>query len=328
VALAGTAPVAAQASGTHAHLQAVSVVSDTVVWVSGREGTYARTTDGGTTWMAAVVPGAEALEFRDVQAADERRALLLSAGPGDRSRVYRTTDGGRSWSLAFTNPDPEGFWDCFAFWSAERGLLWGDSVAGHHPIFLTADGGVHWERAAETVVPSALAGEAGFAASGTCVTVLGAEAAWIGTGQASTPRVLRTADAGRTWSVASAPLPAGPMAGITSVAFRDPQHGMLGGGRISSPEAPGSVAVSSDGGLTWSEAGAPPFAGAVYAVAWLPGRPDAAVVAGPKGLALSRDAGKSWSLVDAGDWWSLGFAASGAGWAVGPAGRIARLELR
>jgi photosystem II stability/assembly factor-like uncharacterized protein len=326
--LAGVPAVAAQASGTQAHLQAVAVVSDRVAWVSGRQGTYARTTDGGVTWTAAVVPGAESLEFRDVQATDERRAVLLSSGPGDRSRVYRTTDGGQSWSLALTNPDPEGFWDCFAFWDAERGLLWGDAVSGRHPAFVTADGGARWERLADDVLPPALPGEAGFAASGTCVTVFGASAAWIGTGQALSPRVLRTSDAGRSWSAAPAPLAAGPMAGITSLAFRDPERGIAGGGRISSPDTAGTIAVTSDGGRHWTSGGTVPFEGAVYVVAWLPGRPDSVVAAGPKGLALSADAGKTWGLVDAGDWWSIGFASSGVGWAVGPAGRIARLELR
>lgn len=306
----------------------MAAVSDRVAWVSGRQGTYTRTTDGGTTWTAAAVPGAESLEFRDVHAADEQRAVLLSAGPGDISRVYRTSDGGRSWSLSLTNPDAKGFWDCFAFWDADRGLLWGDAVSGRHPVFVTADGGGRWDRLEGDAVPAALPEEAGFAASGTCVATLGASDAWIGTGHAATPRVLRTSDGGRSWSASPAPLPAGPMAGITSLAFRDRERGIAGGGRISSPDTPGSIALSSDGGRSWSPGGAVPFAGPVYVVAWVPGRPDSAVAAGPKGLALSADAGKTWTLLDAGDWWSVGFAPSGAGWAVGPGGRIARLELR
>ena len=45
-------PIAtAQTSGTTALLQAVSVVNVDTVWVSGHDGTYARTTDGGTMWM-------------------------------------------------------------------------------------------------------------------------------------------------------------------------------------------------------------------------------------------------------------------------------------
>ena len=56
-----------QVSGTTNRLQAVSPVNDQVVWASGTGGTYARTTDGGATWVSAQVPGAELLQFRDVE---------------------------------------------------------------------------------------------------------------------------------------------------------------------------------------------------------------------------------------------------------------------
>ena len=57
-----------QDSGTTNGLIAVSPVNPQVVWASGRNGTFTVTTDGGETWNAGVVPGAEALQFRDVQA--------------------------------------------------------------------------------------------------------------------------------------------------------------------------------------------------------------------------------------------------------------------
>src|SRR5690606_26346845 len=79
-----------QESGTTALIQAVSVVSEQVVWASGHEGTYLRTTDGGRTWHAAKVPGADTLQFRDIHAVDENTAYLLSAGPGELSRIYKT----------------------------------------------------------------------------------------------------------------------------------------------------------------------------------------------------------------------------------------------
>src|SRR5262249_23689141 len=79
-----------QESGTRLRLQAVSVVDDKVVWASGAGGTYVRTIDGGNTWTAGRVNGADSLEFRDVYAVDEKTAWLLSAGTGDRSRIYKT----------------------------------------------------------------------------------------------------------------------------------------------------------------------------------------------------------------------------------------------
>src|SRR5215472_17176660 len=61
-----------QDSGTTSGLIAVSPVNPQVVWASGRNGTFTVTTDGGETWKAGVVPGAEALQFRDVQAFSAR----------------------------------------------------------------------------------------------------------------------------------------------------------------------------------------------------------------------------------------------------------------
>ena len=55
-----------QTSGTTQLLIAVSPVNSRVVWASGTGGTYVVTTDGGNTWKAGVVPGAESLQFRAV----------------------------------------------------------------------------------------------------------------------------------------------------------------------------------------------------------------------------------------------------------------------
>src|SRR4029077_3970231 len=108
-----------QQSGTTNSLQAISPVNARVAWASGTSGTYVVTTDGGETWRAGVVPGADALEFRDVEGVSERVAYLMAAGPGEDSRIYKTEDGGATWSLQFQNEDPSAFYDCFAFWDAK-----------------------------------------------------------------------------------------------------------------------------------------------------------------------------------------------------------------
>src|SRR5438477_11720413 len=89
----------AQQSNTQVSLRGISVVSSKIAWASGSGGTWLRTLDGGTTWAAAVVPGAEDLDFRDIEAFDANTAYLLAAGPADKSRVYKTTDGGQHWSM-------------------------------------------------------------------------------------------------------------------------------------------------------------------------------------------------------------------------------------
>jgi photosystem II stability/assembly factor-like uncharacterized protein len=90
-----------QKSGTTAGFRGLCAVSDRIAWASGTQGTFLRTIDGGETWQAGALPGAASLDFRDVEAFDERTAYLLSIGNGDASRIYKTTDGGQNWALQF-----------------------------------------------------------------------------------------------------------------------------------------------------------------------------------------------------------------------------------
>src|ERR1700737_5606395 len=154
----------AQASGTTNRLQAISPVNSRVVWASGLGGTYAVTTHGGNTWVAAVVPGAETLQFRDVPGVSDKIAYLLSSGVGTDSRIYKTIDGGNTWTMQFQNQDPNGFYDCFAFWTPRRGLTFADSVNGRFPVVRTTNGKT-WQDTAHRA-PPAPDGEGGFAASG------------------------------------------------------------------------------------------------------------------------------------------------------------------
>nr|AYC80288.1 glycosyl hydrolase [uncultured bacterium] len=96
-----------QTSNSTASLRGVSAVDSKVVWASGTGGTYLHTTDGGATWTAAKVPGAETLDFRGIRAIDGRIVYLMSSGAGDKARIYKTTDAGQHWDLQFTNPDPK-----------------------------------------------------------------------------------------------------------------------------------------------------------------------------------------------------------------------------
>jgi len=318
-----------QQSGSTNRLQAISPVSERVVWASGVAGTFAVSTDGGDTWSAGVVPGADSLEFRDVEGVSEAVAYLLAAGPGDRSRIYKTEDGGRSWSLQFTNRDTSAFYDCFAFWDAGRGFTMSDAVAGRFPVVHTTDG-VSWSDIGSRL-PPAQTGEGAFAASGTCATTLGESHGWIATGAAARARVLATADGGATWRAYETPIAQGSAtSGGTSVAFRDTLNGILGGGDIAAPDAfAANVARSGDGGRTWRLATPTPFPGAIYGLAYLPGRGSRTVVAtGPGGAAWSADEGGRWTVLEGvRDYWAVGFASPKAGWLVGTEGRILKLAF-
>jgi len=315
-----------QASNTTADFRGLCAVSATVAWASGTRGTVARTIDGGKTWSASTVAGAEALDFRDVKAMDANTAYVLSIGKGEQSRIYKTTDGGAHWALQFTNTSAEGFFDAMAFWDRDHGIAMSDPVAGRFLIITTDDGGKTWNHVPATNLPPAIQGEGGFAASGTCITVQGKSNVWVATGGA-VARVFRSTDRGRTWSVATTPIASGiESAGIFSIAFKDATHGIIVGGDYRKPtEAGDNVATTSDGGRTWTlVTGARP-AGYRSCVAYVPGAAATLIAVGTSGSDVSINDGVDWTSLDKENYNSVSFA-RGAGWAAGPQGRIAKYE--
>jgi photosystem II stability/assembly factor-like uncharacterized protein len=314
-----------QTSGVTIRLRGVSAVSADVAWASGAKGTVLVTSDGGRNWRRLSVPGADALDFRDVDATSARVAYVLSIGPGEASRIFKTSDGGATWQQQFVNRDPEAFLDAMAFWDEQHGIAVSDSVKGRFVILRTEDGGRHWSPAPPAGLPRALPGEGAFAASGTNVAVLGRDRAWFAT---TAGRVLCTRDRGRSWQIALAPFASGPSAGIFSIAFRDARHGVVVGGDYKKEdEAVENAAFTEDGGLTWKAATG--LSGFRSVVAHRPGRQGSFWIAlGPKGADVSRDDGRSWSAVEAPGCHAFSFARDGrVGYCVGEDGRIARLDL-
>lgn len=305
-----------------ADLRGVCAVSADVAWVSGTKGTYARTTDAGKTWAVGTVPGAAKLDFRDVEAFGEATAYLLSAGPGEDSRIYKTTDGGKTWTLQFKNPDPEAFFDAIAFWDEKNGIALSDPVKGHFQLIVTDDGGAQWKRLTGTNLPPALPNEGAFAASGTCLVTHGKGDVWFCTGGARTARVFHSADRGQNWTVHETPILAGAdSAGAFSIAFRDGQHGMIVGGDYRKPNsAVATAAVTTDGGKTWKLL-ARPFSFR-SGVAWAK---DRWLAVGTSGSDFSEDNGATWKPLDHENYNSVAFTSTGEGWVVGPGGRVAKL---
>ncbi|MFH8788094.1 WD40/YVTN/BNR-like repeat-containing protein [Streptomyces roseoverticillatus] len=343
---AGKAPVATPAqaagkapawesldSGSDARFRGLAAVSRTTAWAAGTKGTVLLTRDAGRSWRNVSPPGAGALEFRDVEAFDARRAVVLAIGEGEASRVFRTDDGGTTWTETFRNADPKAFYDCLAFFDARHGIALGDPVDGRFRVLATGDGGRSWRLLPAAGMPAALPGEAAFAASGQCVVTArgrtGGRDAWIATGGAASSRVLHSADRGRTWTVTGTPVPAGdPARGVFGLAFRDRAHGLAVGGDYRTGQPSGrAAAVSGDGGATWAAAARPP--GAYRSgVAWLPRSRTTALAVGPTGSDVTTDGGRTWRGFGTGSYDTVDCAPDGGCWAAGEKGRLARLTAR
>ena len=211
-------------------------------------GTGLRTADGGR--VAKANGKREGSTFATCAIVPD--TYVLSIGK-DLYSVLQTTDGGAAWTLQFKNDDPKAFYDSISFWDANHGIVIGDSINGQLCIMTTENGGRLWNRVPASALPPALENEGAFAASGSNIALMGKTHAWIGTGAARRARVLRTTDRGRTWKVSDTPLIAGSSAGIFSIAFRDSKHGVVvGGDYTKEKEAVANLAVTNDGGETWT----------------------------------------------------------------------------
>ena len=283
-------------SGTKESLRGLSIFDAKTIWASGTHGTYLVTTDGGKKWNVSKVAGAADLDFRGVKAFHSE-AFLLASGPGDKSRIYHLRQG-KPWELQFTNHDPNGFFDCMAFFDRLHGIVVGDPVEGKFQILLTDDGGKTWRYSDPHKMPPAISGEGAFAASNTCIAVNGTRDAWFATGGGAA-RVFITNDAGESWSVTNTPMVHGsPSQGIFSIAFKDSLDGVIAGGDYKNPDQGGSnLATTDDGGKTWKLA-TPPETKFFSSIAYVLGGSDAdrLITVGAGATAFSKDGLRSWSF--------------------------------
>jgi photosystem II stability/assembly factor-like uncharacterized protein len=350
-----------QNSGTTASLRGIVSVDGKVAWASGSSGTVLRTTDGGAHWTTcATPPNAEKLDFRGIQAADDRHAIVMSSGPGDQSRIFKTEDACATWKLLFKNPDsPDGFFDSFfADWTpgarnAEGNPTWtgtmlGDPVKGTFMIFDTPDSGTTW--VARKSPDLALNGVdlAAFAASNSLFPAdqngvhtpqifasggKGGAVVWIETNASNSVGMASPSTMTLShWSRIAVPIAGGNASSgifsiarrIESVPFRNiittRETLMAIGGDYQKPNEPNGTAAWSIDHGLHWTASAKPPHGYRSAVAWSP-EADVWIAAGSNGSDFSSDDGKTWTPIDNGDWNALSLP-----FVVGPKGRIARLS--
>ncbi|KAI1459695.1 oxidoreductase [Annulohypoxylon moriforme] len=315
-------------TGSTARFRGLSPVSAKIAWVSGTNSTVLRTTDGGHIWTSVgpKLPAADsALEFRDIEAWSANSAVILSIGEGNSSCIYTTDNGGASWALSFMNNEPEAFYDCVAFESRERGMAMSDPVDGKFRLIETRDGGRSWEIVDPEGMPPAMEGEAGFAASGTCLATAGGR--WyIASGGVNPGRVFSSGD-GYHWDVSNASIAGGEGAGVFSVQFRDAKHGIAVGGNYSAPTGNvDNAAWSSDGGETWVPSTSFP-GGYRSGSSWVPGRCGVALAVGPTGSDVTLDSGRNWHVFDNGSFDSVECINGNVCWSSGENGRVARLAF-
>jgi len=318
-----------QSVNTTASLRGLSVVDEKVVWASGTGGTVLRTIDAGRTWKVMTVPGAEKLDFRDVEAFDANTAYILSIGNGESSRIYKTTDGGTSWKEQFRNKNEKAFYDAMACRDSAHCAAISDPVDGRFPAVVTYDG-IVWEPFTGNMI-SAQPGEVAFAASGSCLIVFGKpdEKSFLRDGAVffvtggTHARVFKGGK-NSTWDVSSTTIQHGTSSqGIFSIAMLDAKNGVIVGGNYENPDdAKDSLAFTTDGGKTWKLGTG--LTGYRSGVTYLDKKTIIAV--GTNGSDITRDGGKTWRRLGGENLNAVQAKGKRAVWAVGAKGLVAKFK--
>lgn len=193
-----------RASGTAKDLLSVSVVTDSIAWVCGKEGTVLLTTDEGHTW--AQRGGGSVLgtyDLLNIFAVDAATAFVTatpydSAAQTTKTYVFRTSDGGQNWSQVFSQDS--GFVNGIYMFDNLKGVLYGNPVGGRWSVWLTSDGGSTWDSTG-VFLPASSSSERSW--PNAFVGYTATKMFMFGTNNS---RIYFTNDHGKTWKAKATPI--------------------------------------------------------------------------------------------------------------------------
>ncbi|WP_343532005.1 YCF48-related protein [Pedobacter sp.] len=274
-------------------MRGLSVVNKNVIWVSGSRGTIGKSIDGGKTWQWIQPKGYEKLDFRDIQAFDHQKAIVVNAG--SPAYILSTVDGGKTWRENYKNIDSAAFFNGMDFWDGQNGMVFGDPMNHKMQLLRTDDGGLTWKNISEQLKKPMQVGEAGFAASGTSIKTAGNGKVWIATGGVVS-NIYHSANYGKSWKVFKCPILQGESStGVFSIDFFDENNGVaVGGNYLNDKDNQNNVLLTHNGGKKWKKPDQPVSgyrSGVVFVTK------DFLVATGTSGTDISTDGGKRWQNI-------------------------------
>lgn len=274
-------------------MRGLSIVTDSIAWVSGSNGWVGKTLNGGKTWEWCQPQGYEKLDFRDIEAFDKFKAIVVNAG--SPAYILSTTDGGKSWKQVYKNTDSAIFLDGMGFWDSQQGIIFGDPIKNKMQLLKTTDGGLSWQDISANLKVELKVGEAGFAASGTTIRTGKGGRVWVATG-GSTSRIFFSGNYGNRWKVYDCPIIKGESStGPFSIAFNDAKNGIaVGGNYLKDQENTNNVVITTNGGKSWKKP-VRPVLGYRSAVEYLTDQ--LCIATGSSGTDFSTDGGLNWKNI-------------------------------
>lgn len=296
----------------------MDVVDANTVWGVGNYGSngrgshlYTRTINSGTAWASGnIFPDTNTYVIANIDGVDANTAWVAAYERVAQAKgvIYKTSNGGTTWAnggnvTMFANAAAFANW--VAFTSTNVGVAMGDPNPGttnEFEIWRTTNAGTTWSLVAGASIPNPTSGEYGLTNS---YTTFGNNI-WFGTNKG---RVLRSADAGLTWSVSTT----GATGDVTRLAFTDASNGLV----LGTTGTAQNLYRTTDGGATWSSLGQPTNLG-YNDISPITGTTWFASASNPStSISYSSDQGTTWNTWGGSGigYLTIGFANSSTGWA-------------
>lgn len=251
-----------------------------------------RSVDGGKSFERLSVAGYSERDFRDIEAFDENKALIMAVD--EPAIMLKTSDAGRSWKKVFEDTTKGMFLDAM-FFSADTGIVIGDPVNGRFFIAQTTNAGESWKAVStKDQFTAPMPGEAFFAASGGNILLYRfnqkTDAVYVSGGETS--RIF--------WSghlVKKLPVLQGKSStGANAIAIHG-KNGIVVGGNFSNDTLSAGNCVLlnfTDNDILFSHPSAPPK-GYKSSVTYLTA--DTLIACGTSGIDVSFDGGVTWKSI-------------------------------
>ena len=287
-------------------IRALAVENDSTCWFAGSKNIFGITKDYGKSWKTStILYDSLELEFRAIAMTNEAVFVLSVATPALLFKINKTS---LDYELVYKEEGDKVFYDSMDFWDNNHGIAIGDPTGSCMSIITTIDGGNTWTKLDCEDLPSAVDGEAAFAASNSNISLADNKVFVVTGGKEA--NVLIGEDYGTKWAKVSTPInQGGQMTGIFTSHFKDGETGIIAGGNWEEKESKSkAMAITQDGGLTWQLIEDNP--GYISCVQYRP-YSEELIACSTNGIFYSETSGQSWKKISEDGYYAFRFAANG-----------------
>jgi len=299
----------------------ISIVDENIAWIRVYDGSdttnttvqeFAKTTDGGQTWVPGTISvGSALLGIAQIFGISDTTAWAVAYPSSNfgTGGIYKTIDGGVTWNrqnTALFNATGA-FPNVVYFWDENNGFCMGDPTGGFFEIYTTSDGGNNWIRVPQSNIPDNQSGEYGYVGQVFYVD----NVVWYTTNKG---RIYKSGDFGHNWVVSQSPISDfGSATSSGEISFWNVNDGLL-------VNNAGATWLTSDGGATWTDLY--PNSGIVFGgdISCIPNTNivvSTSADSGNPGSSYSLNGGLDWTIIDSVQHLDVQFLNSNVGWSGG-----------